>query len=72
MTESRWEGNILVVWCGPFMAEQALVTRAKTSVDPHKVRAGWRWLKSNNYKYKDVTIPNVDNIMLPYLLDGER
>ena len=72
MTESGWKGNILVVWCGPFTTEQALVTQAKTSVDPHKVIAGWSWLKANNYRYKDVTIPNVDDIPLPYLLDHER
>jgi hypothetical protein len=72
MTEREWKGNILVVWCGPFTTEQASVTRAKTSVDRHKIILGWRWLKSNNYRYKDVTIPNVDDILLPYLLDGER
>ncbi len=72
MTESGWKGNILVVMCGPFTNEQALVTRAKTSVDPFKVIAGWVWLKSNNYRYKDVVIPNVDDIPLPYLLDEER
>ena len=72
MTESGWKGNILVVWCGPFTTEQAMVTKAKTSVDPQKVIAGWLWLKSNNYRYKDVTIPHVDDIPMPYLLDGER
>ena len=72
MTESGWKGNILVVWCGPFTTEQALVTKAKTSVDPIKVIAGWVWLKENNYRYKDVKIPHVDEIPLPHLLDGER
>jgi hypothetical protein len=72
MTESGWKGNILVVWCGPFTTEQALATRAKTSVDPHKVIAVWGWLKVNNYRYKDVAIPDVDNIPLPYLLGDER
>ncbi len=62
----------MVVMCGPFMTEQGLVTGAKTSAYLHKVIAGWRWLKSNNYRYKDVTIPNVVDIPLPYLLDGER
>jgi hypothetical protein len=72
MTESGWKGNILVVWCGPFTTEQALVTKAKTSVDPLKVIAGWVWLKKNNYRYKDVTIPHINDIPLPHLLDGER
>jgi len=72
MTESGWKGNILVVMCGPFTSEQALLTRGKTSVDPHKVITGWVWLKKNNYRYKDVTIPHIDEIPLPHLLDDER
>ena len=72
MTKSGWKGHILVVMCGPFTSEQALLTRAKTRVDPQKVIAGWVWLKANNFRYKDVTIPNIDDILLPYLLDDER
>ncbi len=72
MTKSGWKGHILVVMCGPFTSEQALRTRAKTSVDPQKVIAAWVWLKANNFRYKDVTIPNIDDIPLPYLLDDER
>ena len=41
MTESGWKGQILVVMCGPFTTEQSLLTRAKASVDPHKVIAAW-------------------------------
>jgi hypothetical protein len=72
MTKSGWKGHILVVMCGPFTSEQALLKRAKTRVDPQKVIAGWVWLKANNFRYKDVTIPNIDDILLPYLLDDER
>ena len=72
MANSGWKGHILVIMCGPFTTEQALLTRAKTSVDPHKVIAGWVWLKANNYRYKDLEIPNIADIPLPRLLDDER
>jgi hypothetical protein len=72
MTKSGWKGHILVVMCGLFTSEQALLRRAKTRVDPQKVIAGWVWLKTNNFRYKDVTIPNIDDIASPYLLDKER
>jgi len=72
MTESGWAGHILVVMCGPFTSEQALLTRSRVSVDPYKVIAAWVWLKNNNYRYKDMVIPHIDSIPLPYILDGER
>jgi hypothetical protein len=72
MTESGWEGHILVVMCGPFTSEQALLTRSRVSVDPHKVIAAWKWLVNNNYRYKGLEIPNITSIPLPYILDGER
>jgi len=72
MTKSGWKGHILVVMCGPFTSEQAMLTRAKTRVNPYKVVAAWVWLKHNNYRYKDIEIPHVDDIPLPYILDDER
>lgn len=72
MTESGWEGHILVVMCGPFTSEQALLTRSRVSVDPHKVIAAWKWLVNNNYRYKGLEIPHITSIPLPYILDGER
>jgi hypothetical protein len=72
MTESGWAGHILVVMCGPFTTEQALLTRSRVSVDPHKVIAAWNWLVNNNYRYRGLEIPHVDSIPLPYILDGER
>jgi hypothetical protein len=72
MTESGWKGKILVVMCGPFTNEQYLKTKEKTSVDPEKVIAAFRWLKENNYRYRDIEIPNVDDIPQPYIIDEER
>lgn len=71
MTKSGWKGQILVVLCGPFTKEQEKTTRAKMSVCPLKVIAAWKWLKLNNYRYKDIEVPNVDDIPLPYILDSE-
>jgi len=72
MTDCGWMGHILVVMCGPFTSEQALLTREKIRVDPYKVIAAWVWLKHNNYRYRDLEIPHIDSIPLPYILDDER
>jgi hypothetical protein len=62
MTESEWKGKILVVMCGPFTNEQYLKTKAKTSVNPDKVIAAFKWLKENKYCYQDIEIPISDDI----------
>jgi uncharacterized CHY-type Zn-finger protein len=72
MTESGWKGKMLVVMCGPFTNEQYLKTKAKTSVNPDKVIAAFKWLKENNYRYRDIEIPNSDDIPQPYIMDEER
>jgi hypothetical protein len=72
MTESGWKGKVLVVLCGPFTDEQYLKTKAKTSVDPAKVIAAFRWLKENNFRYRDIEIPNSNDIPQPYFMDEER
>ena len=72
MTECGWKGRFLVVLCGPFTSEQKRITMVKTMVDPPKVIRGFEWLRLLNFKYKHKTIPHVDNIPLPYILDQER
>jgi hypothetical protein len=54
------------------MCKQAKITGERTRVDPHKIIAGWVWLKQNNYRYETIEIPNVDDIPLPYIMDDER
>jgi hypothetical protein len=72
MTESGWKGKILVVMCGPFTSEQALLTQARSTVDPNKVIAAWEWLVEHNYRYKDFVIPQIGNIPTPLIMDEER
>ena len=71
MTKSGWKGQILVVLVGPFTDAQNKTTRERMTVCPKKVIAAWEWLKANNYRYKDIEIPNEDEIPLPYILDSE-
>jgi hypothetical protein len=33
-----------------------------------KVVAAWRWLKENNYRFKDDVIPHVDDIPIPKIV----
>jgi hypothetical protein len=72
MTKSGWKGHILVVLCGPFTSEQAMLTRTKCRVCPYKVIAAWEWLIANNYRYHGLKIPHIDSLPLPYILDDER
>ena len=72
MARSGWKGNILVVLCGPFTSKQALLTQEKVSVDPQKVIAAWVWLKANNFRYADITVPCIVDILLPYVMDDKR
>jgi hypothetical protein len=68
MSKSGWKADILVVLCGRFTSKQGLLTREKISVNPHKVIAGWLWLKANNFRYVDIKVLHIDDIMLPYMM----
>jgi hypothetical protein len=69
LTESGLKGLILVVLCGPFTETQKAFTLDQISVDPLKVIAAWRWLKANNYRYRNDTIPHIDDIPLPKVIE---
>jgi hypothetical protein len=62
---------ILVVLCGPFTSTQRALTLDKTAVCPYKVIAAWEWLRENNFRYKDMTIPNIDDIPIPHVICEE-
>ena len=72
MTESGWIGRLIVVLCGPFTTEQNRITREKVMVDPNKVVDGWRWLIHFNFKYSGLSVPPINSIPKPYILDQER
>ena len=68
LVENGMTGMILVVLCGPFTTTQTAITMKKTAVDPDKVVRAWHWLKCHNIRFKDDTIPNIDDIPKPYVI----
>ena len=56
------KGNILVVLCGPFTTTQKAIAMEETQIRPHKVIAAFKWLKKNNYHYRDDDIPDVNDL----------
>jgi hypothetical protein len=68
LSESGLKGLILVVLCGPFTTTQKTLVLRKVAIDPLKVVAAWRWLKENNYRFKDDVIPHVDDIPIPKIV----
>jgi hypothetical protein len=48
VAEGGWEGQIMVVMCGPFMSKQTCKDNTTSRVDPHKIIADWVWMKENN------------------------
>jgi uncharacterized CHY-type Zn-finger protein len=72
LSESGLKGLILVVLCGPFTATQKALILNKVAVDPLKVVAAWRWLKANNYRFRDDVIPNVDDIAIPKIVEENK
>ena len=68
LTDAGTKGLILVVLYGPFTTTQKALTLKKTAVDPEKVVKAWHWLKTNNFRYREDKIPNIDDIPLPYVV----
>ena len=65
-------GTLLVVLCGPFTTTQKALTLKKTKVHPKKVVAAWDWLIKNNYRYRKETLPNIDEVPKPYVIDESK
>jgi hypothetical protein len=72
LSESGLKGLILVVLCEPFTSTQKALILKKTAVDPLKVVNTWRWLKYNNYRFKDDIIPSVDDIAAPKIVEENK
>lgn len=69
LTDAGVENIILVVLCGPFTTTQRALTLNSTAVDPQKVITAFRWLKKNNFRYKNNIIPDINSIPLPIIID---
>jgi hypothetical protein len=72
LVDAGMEKIIAVVLCGPFTTTQRAIIMESTAVDPKKVIDAWRWLKENNYRYKDDDIPNINDIPLPQIIDEQK
>lgn len=67
LASSGMKGNIVVVLCGPFTTTQQALVKEQCLVRPSYVIEAFNWLKTNNYLYKDFTIPEADAIPLPII-----
>jgi hypothetical protein len=72
LVDAGMEKIIVVVLCGPFTTTQRALIMESTAVNPKKVINAWRWLKANNYRYKDDDLPNIDDIPLPQIIDEQK
>jgi len=65
LADAGMKGQLLVVLCGPFTSTQQALARKQTLVNVDKVIAAFEWLKANNYHYRDIDIPNADDLPIP-------
>jgi hypothetical protein len=72
LSESGLKGLILVVLCGPFTSTQKALVLKKINIDPRKVIAAWRWLKANNFRYRNDIIPHIDDIPLAKIIEDNK
>jgi hypothetical protein len=69
VTEAGLRGQIVVVLCGPFTTTQKALALAKTTVRPEKVIRAFEWLKENNLFYKDIIIPEAEDLPKPFVIE---
>jgi hypothetical protein len=63
------KGQIMMVLCGRFTTTQRALTMKKTLVNAERVIRAFEWLKKNNFVYKDIVIPDLEDIPLPVVID---
>ena len=71
LSQAGMRGMLLVVLCGPFTTLQKQLTRKKTVVNAEKVIRAFMWLKANNFEYRQVTIPHVDDLPIPQIVEND-
>ena len=69
MLSEQMNGNLLVVLCGPFTSTQKALVLKQTQVSVTKMRAAFEWLKENNYHYKNMTIPEHNELPIPVIYE---
>ena len=45
------------------------MTKEKTMVNRQKVVAAFEWLQKNNFHYKDMVLPQEDEIPIPIIIE---
>lgn len=63
------KGQLVVVLTGPFTSTQVAMTKEKTMVNRQKVVAAFEWLQKNNFHYKDIVLPQEDEIPTPIIIE---
>lgn len=71
LVDAGMQGELVCVLCGPFTTTQKALVRAQLTVRPDRLIAAFQWLKVHNHYFKDFTIPNIEDIPLPYIYEDE-
>lgn len=72
LSEAGLNGQLLVVLCGPFTSTQKAIALQKVKVRPDKLILAFEWLKKNNIYYKDMIIPQAEDLPTPQILDNSE
>ena len=65
------KGQLLVLLCGPFTKTQVALARAQTLVNSDKVIAAYEWLRASNYHYREITIPEPEDLPIPQIITDD-
>jgi hypothetical protein len=71
----EYTGGKIVILCillGPFTPLQKQFVKNKMMVTPDKVIWALRWLKHNNHLYRDIMIPNRNDLATPLIMDDTQ
>jgi hypothetical protein len=72
---SEYTGGKNVILCcllGSFTPLQKQFIKNKMMVTPDQVIWALRWLKHNNNLYRDITIPNRDDLATPFIINDTQ
>ena len=69
MINEGLKGEFLCVLCGPWTRVGHDKAKKSHSVNPEKVVASFAWLKENNVHFKDIVIPEKDQLPIPKIME---
>ena len=68
LVDAGMKGEFICVLCGPFWKSQEKELRKKYTIRPQLVIKAFEWLKENNVHFRDLVIPEPENIPKPKFL----